>query len=228
MVGRRRVRARGRALNAVEHRRERGWHRQAVAAVMTLLLSVDLLADELAPEQVIANTSTAIANAIAKRHREFEKDTQKLYALIDELVRPTFDFEGACRLILRDHWTQAAPAQRQRFVASFYHFLLASYGTALLEFRYDTITVLPADEPPDDSTARVRTVMRLSDGSTYHVDYYMRHSPAGWRILDVIAEGVSYVRTYRTDVGAEVRANGLDAVIQRFESAKARKSASPK
>jgi phospholipid transport system substrate-binding protein len=180
------------------------------------------------PEQVIANTSTTIAAAIAKRHRELETDTGKLHALIDELLRPKFDFEGACRLILREHWKQATPAQRERFVAGFYHYLLASYGAAMLEFRYDTVTVLPSAEPPADSTTRVRTVMKLTDGSTYHVDYYMRHSDAGWRILDVIAEGVSYVRTYRTDFGAEVRANGLDALIVRLETTTAQKSPPPK
>lgn len=215
-------------MNAVECCCESRWRPRAAIAALTLLLTLDLVADELAPELVITNTSTTIADAIAKRHRELETDTGKLYALIGELLRPTFDFEGACRLILREHWTQATPAQRQRFVAGFYHYLLASYGTALLEFRYDTVTVVPSDEPSDDSTARVRTVMRLTVGSTYHVDYYMRHSGAGWRILDVIAEGVSYVRTYRTDFGAEVRANGLDALIERLETTKAQKSEPPK
>jgi len=58
--------------------------------------------------------------------------------------------------------------------------------------------------------------MKLSDGSQYHVDYYMRPTRAGWKIVDVIAEGVSYVRTYRTDFGAEVRSQGLDALIARL------------
>ena len=98
--------------------------------------------------------------------------------------------------------------QRERFVAAFYHFLLASYAHALLEFRFDTVTVLPLDEPPGESPLHVRTMMKLSDGTRYHVDYYMRPTPAGWKIVDVIAEGVSYVRTYRTDYGAEIRERG--------------------
>jgi len=209
-------------LSAAELGRELGWRRPAVATVIALLLTANLAAEELTPEQVVASTATTLAETIAKRHRELEADSAKLNALIDELLRPRFDFEGASRLILRDQWTQATSEQRKRFVAGFYHYLLASYGTAMLEFRYDTVTVLPSAEPPADSTARVRTVMKLTDGSTYHVDYYMRRSSAGWRILDVIAEGVSYVRTYRTDFGAEVRANGLDALIKRLETTKQR------
>ena len=48
----------------------------------------------------------------------------------------------------------------------------------------------------------------------------MQHGAAGWRILDVIAEGVSYVRTYRTDFGAEIRATSLDSLIDRLEQTK--------
>lgn len=210
-------------MSVAERGSECGWRS---AAIVALLLTATVTADELTPEQVVSISASTIAEAIAKRHRELETDTAKLHALIDELLRPKFDLEGASRLILREHWTQATPAQRQRFVAGLYHYLVASYGTAVLEFRYDTVTVLPSGEPADESTARVKTVMRLTDSSTYHIDYYMRHSSAGWRILDVIAEGVSYVRTYRTDFGAEVRANGLDALIKRLETTTAQKSTS--
>jgi ABC-type transporter MlaC component len=44
----------------------------------------------------------------------------------------------------------------------------------------------------------------------------MRPTATGWKVVDVIAEGVSYVRTYRTDFGAEIRERGLDALIERL------------
>jgi phospholipid transport system substrate-binding protein len=213
-------------LSVTEARSFHAWPRIVGVSVLGSLLAWHSVAGELSPEQVIATTSKATAEAIAKRHRELEKDTGKLHALIGELLRPQFDFEGACRLILREHWTHASSEQRERFVAAFYHYLVASYANALLEFHYDTVTVLPPDEAlaADETTTRVRTMMKLNDGSQYHVDYYMRHGLAGWRILDVIAEGVSYVRTYRTDFGAEIRTNGLDKLIERLEHTELRSS----
>ena len=188
-----------------------------IVAILIGLAPLDTSAAEtLAPDQVIVTTATAVAEAVAKRHDELERDKAKLHALIGELLRPQFDLPAACRLILREHWTAASPAQRERFVAAFYHFLLVSYAHALLEFRFDTVTVLPLEEPAGDSSVHVRTMMKLSDGSRYQVVYYMRPTKAGWKIVDVIAEGVSYVRTYRTDFGAEIRERGLDALIERL------------
>lgn len=205
-------------MNASDASRLRRRHLAALG-IVGLLLASRLHGDEQSAEQTIAAAAAATAKAIAERHEELAKDSRKLHALIDELLRPQFDFEGACRLILQQHWTQATREQRKRFVAAFYRFLIASHGRALLEFRYDTITVLPSEAPPDETT-RVHTLMKLTDGSQYHVDYYMRHGAAGWRILDVIAEGVSYVRTYRTDFGAEIRATSLDSLIDRLEQTK--------
>ena len=209
--------ARETGLSAIEHLGS-GARSLTSALVIGLALLDPAAADEVAPDQVLATTAAAVAEAVAKRHDGLERDKAQLHALIDELLRPQFDLQAACRLILREHWTTASTAQRERFVAAFYHFLLASYAHALLEFRFDTVTVLPLDEPPGKSPLHVRTMMKLSDGTRYHVDYYMRLTPAGWKIVDVIAEGVSYVRTYRTDFGAEIRERGLDALIERLRA----------
>jgi len=174
-------------------------------------------AAELAPEQVIATTAAAVADSVTQRRRQLKADPAELHAIADRLLRPQFDLESACRLILREHWKTATPAQRERFVAAFYHFLLASYAHALLDFRYDTLALLPAEGPPGDAAFKVKTIMKLRDGSTYHVDFYMRPTPGGWKIVDVIAEGVSYVRTYRTDFAAEIRADGLEGLVARLE-----------
>jgi len=155
--------------------------------------------------------------AVAAKHVEYEADPSRLRAVADELLRPRFDLEASSRLILKDHWKSASPEERRRFVAAFHGFLLDSYADALLHFRKDTVTILPGEALAGDSTARVRTSMKLRDGSLYQVDYAMRRGADGWKIVDVIAEGVSYVRTYRTDFGAEIRANGLDSLIQRLE-----------
>ena len=70
---------------------------------------------------------------------------------------------------------------------------MASYGHALLEFTHDTLKVLPAKEPLVGSSTSVRTTMKLTSGRTYQVDFYMRLDDRGWRIVDVLVEGVSYV-----------------------------------
>lgn len=175
-------------------------------------------ADTPTPEQIITTTATAIVEAVAARHDELAADRRSLNALVDELLRPRFDLETSCRLILGPHWKTATPEQQRRFVEVFYRFLVASYGHALLYFRNDTIKVHPPKEPPVGSSARVRTTTKMNNGRLYQVEYYMRLDDRGWRIVDVLVEGVSYVRSYRSDFGLEIRASSLDALNDRLEA----------
>ena len=56
----------------------------------------------------------------------------------------------------------------------------------------------------------------------------MRKVNGAWKAWDVVIDGISYVKSYREDYGAEVQQKGLDAVIARLEakaaSAKAAKA----
>ena len=56
-----------------------------------------------------------------------------------------------------------------------------------------------------------------SSGVVVPVDYKLRRTPVGWKAFDVIIEGISYVKNYRTDLGTEISQRGLDAVIARIE-----------
>ncbi|HYL72159.1 MAG TPA: ABC transporter substrate-binding protein, partial [Candidatus Dormibacteraeota bacterium] len=48
--------------------------------------------------------------------------------------------------------------------------------------------------------------------------YSMRMTPEGWKAWDVVIDGISYVKSYREDFGAQIEQQGLETVIKRLES----------
>jgi phospholipid transport system substrate-binding protein len=60
--------------------------------------------------------------------------------------------------------------------------------------------------------------VRRDNGSRVPVNYSLRKTPQGWKAYDVTIEGVSYVKSFRTDFASEIQQKGLDAVIERLES----------
>ena len=71
---------------------------------------------------------------------------------------------------------------------------------------------------PDGDRATIRTLVTLDDGSDVPVNYELRLGSGGWKVYDIVIEGVSYVRNLRSQLGAEIDANGLDSVILRLEA----------
>jgi phospholipid transport system substrate-binding protein len=49
------------------------------------------------------------------------------------------------------------------------------------------------------------------------VDFSLRTTDAGWKAWDVVIEGISYVKSFKTDFAAEIQQKGLDEVIARME-----------
>jgi len=63
----------------------------------------------------------------------------------------------------------------------------------------------------------VRTEIKRSNGTKVAVNYTLRKVNGQWKAWDVVIDGISYVKSYREDYGAEVQQKGLDAVITRLE-----------
>lgn len=170
------------------------------------------------PNQVVAETVDALAVRLSGRRDELEADLPALYNLVNEVFLPVFDTQYAGRLVLGRHWRNATPAQRKRFVDTFYDFLLRSYARQVLQFEKDKVRILPPPPgDPDPNRAVVRTEMQLNDGTTVPVNYSLHLTEQGWRAFDVRIEGISYVQNYRNQFNAEIGAKGIDAVIARLE-----------
>jgi phospholipid transport system substrate-binding protein len=169
------------------------------------------------PQDLIETTARELLAALDANREQARKDPGRVRQLVDEILLPHFDTDYSARLVLGKHWRNATPEQQKRFIEAFYKSLLRNYGSALAEFTGDRLKVLPFRGDLTTGQAVVRTEVKRSNGQVVPVNYTLRATPSGWKAWDVTIEGISYVRDFRNDVGAEVDQTGLDAVIQRLE-----------
>jgi phospholipid transport system substrate-binding protein len=170
------------------------------------------------PQQLIEQASQQLLDALSKDREAVRKNPALAKAMVDQYLLPHFDTEYSARLVLGTHWRNATPKQRERFVDAFYQSMLYKYGTALADFTSDKLTLLPFRGDLSSGRATVRTEVTTKDGTKVPVNYTLRATPKGWKAWDVTIEGISYVRNFREDVGAEVNSRGLEAVIARLEA----------
>jgi phospholipid transport system substrate-binding protein len=174
-------------------------------------------ANSLTPQQLVENSAKRMLQELDANRAMYRSDPGKLDALVGNVLLPNFDTEYAARLVLGQSWRTATPEQRKRFVDAFYHSLLRNYGAALIDFTADRFVVLPYKGTPSDTTATVRTEVKKGSGDKVPVNFSLRKTPDGWKAWDVVIEGISYVKSFRTDFAAEIQQKGLDDVINRLE-----------
>lgn len=173
------------------------------------------------PYQLVDSAANVLLKALDAHRAEYRQDPAKLRALVDQVFLPHVDTELAARQVLGRHWNTATPDQRQRFVSAFVKSMLNSYGNALLDFTANRMKVLPFRGNASSPYATIGTQVRKDDGSTVSVNYALHHTDQGWKVWDVVVEGVSYVKSFQEDFGEQIDRQGLDAVIQRLERGEA-------
>ena len=202
--------------------------RTILAAVAALLVGGACAADTaaapaaapstLGPQELVENSAKKMLVELDANRPMYSKDPAKLDALVANVLLPNFDTEYAARLVLGQTWRTATPDQRKRFVDAFYHSLLHNYGAALVDFTADRFVILPYKGEANDSMATVRTEVKRSSGDKVPVNFSLRKTDGVWKAWDVVIEGISYVKSFRTDFGSEIQQKGLDEVINRLES----------
>jgi phospholipid transport system substrate-binding protein len=175
-------------------------------------------ATTLGPQELVEQSAKRMLEELDANRQMYLKDSAKLDALVGNLLLPNFDTEYAARLVLGQNWRTATPEQRKRFVDAFYHSLLHNYGAALVNFTGDRFVILPFKGDPASTTATVHTQVKKESGEKVPVDFTLHKTDAGWKAWDVVIEGISYVKSFRTDFAAEVQQKGLDEVITRLET----------
>ncbi len=173
--------------------------------------------DASGPSQLIESSANILLTGIDKNRDQFRKDPTGLYALVEQTLLPNFDTPYAAQLVLGTNWRNATPDQRKRFVDAFYKSLLYTYGDAMIDFTGDRLKVFPTKVTPEDTRATVRTEIKRSNGTKVAVNYTLRKTNGQWKAWDVVIDGISYVKSYREDYGAQVQQQGLDAVIKSLE-----------
>ncbi|KAJ8135182.1 hypothetical protein OY671_011605, partial [Metschnikowia pulcherrima] len=71
--------------------------------------------------------------------------------------------------------------------------------------------VFPSNVSPTDDHATVRTEVKRDNGDRIAVNYESRKEPTGWKAYDVNIDGISYVKSYREDFGAQIDQKGIES-----------------
>ena len=76
--------------------------------------------------------------------------------------------------------------------------------------------VQPVRMKPGDKEVTVRNQYMRAGGKPVQIDYSMHKTDGGWKIYDIVVEGVSLVLTYRSEFDAIVKQEGVEGLIKRL------------
>ena len=150
------------------------------------------------PSKLVLDNSQRLLSTLESRRAEFTADRGKLQAFVASEFDRMFDRDYSARQVLGRHGRGASDADVKLFADALADSLMRRYGSSLLDFNTQLRVRVKSETPlPRGLGVRVSSEMLRSGGEPIPVDYLMRQTADGWRVFDVMVEGVSFVQTFR-------------------------------
>ena len=177
------------------------------------LLSPALLAKESANTFVI-KTVEEISAFITENKTMLENDEEYLRVKVDELVIPKLNISLMSKIVLgRDNWTSSNDYQKREFQKAFRSLMVRTYMKSLTTFDGEKMKFMPFKAGKRPNIARVNSIYLLSEGEL-PVSYRLKFTESnGWKVFDIIIDGISLLKNYRTDFQEHIQNNGINSLI---------------
>jgi phospholipid transport system substrate-binding protein len=162
-----------------------------------------------------ADKIIAILNDASLQGPDHKAERRRL--ILQELDQ-RFDWSAICRGCLGRHWAKLSTDQRREFVDLFKHFLERTYLDRIEPYYNDLEKIEYQGEKVIDAYASVKSVVSTKQKVDHPVEYRLERSSEGWRVYDIVIEGVSLVNNYRTQFDEIINKSSYQGLINDLRS----------
>jgi len=134
------------------------------------------------------------------------------YARLQPVVSATFDLPFMARLAVGRAWEILAPAQQQKVIEAFAHYVAATYADRFDSYSGQQLEV--TGEQPYGAEVIVQTRIVKANGEATTLNYLMRANRGSWQISDVYLDGtISQLATQRSEFNSILRREGVEGLV---------------
>jgi len=165
------------------------------------------------PTEAVRSTLTEVFRILED---EKLKDPAKLIPrrhLLEEVIASHFDYTEMSKRALAAHWVPLTTGERAEFVELFKSFLSDRYAEKIEGYSGQQVFYL--SERIEGNYAEVRTELRSSKVEI-PMDYRLHVKDGTWRAYDLVLDGVSLVKNYRSQFEKIIRTSSYQELIHRL------------
>ncbi len=99
--------------------------------------------------------------------------------------------------------------------------LIRTYAKAVADYGHAKVIVFPPKGGQKGKRHRVKSYLNTGSGTPLQVDYVFRRKDGSWKVFDLVVDGLSLIKNFRTSFLQEISETSLDALIERLASTNA-------
>ena len=164
--------------------------------------SLYILSDE-DPYMFIDENAQKMVRVLTEDSSLFETDRVLYENKIKEIFEPMIDFRRVAASVMgKKYYLLATKEERAEFVLIFRDSLLDTYAETLAQWGDSTITTeFPKNKAELSKNVEVKQTLDTGT-SKYPISYKLRKSKDGWKIVNIVINGVNLGLTFRNQFQA--------------------------
>jgi phospholipid transport system substrate-binding protein len=186
------------------------WGSSALLALMLLASFLVHAAQQEAPVAVIQEFQDELI-AVMKKGEEL--GFRGRYERLVPIVQQSHDLPAIAQIAVGSYWTGLDAGQRERLIDTFSELSIATYADRFDSYAGETFQIQGSEEL-SPHVAGVHSVLRKSDGEEVRFDYMLNERDGQWRIVNIVADGVSDLALKRSEYSRILATDGFQALIE--------------
>ena len=173
-----------------------------------IFLSPAVMADDRgAVEELLRNRIDTVISLLQNKHLKQQEKNKE----ITEVITPMFDFSLMAKLSLgKKYWPGLSEKKKEEFKDHFVKRLKASYLEKLNLYTDEKVVY----KTPIKIRNRIHVPTDLiSKGNKISMLYKLYKAKRGWKIYDIEIQGVSIIRTYRSQFDQVLRKGSFNDLL---------------
>ena len=181
-----------------------------------LCLCPPVFAGTVSEIDTIRDTTQDVLELLNRNRHRLQQEPIYIQEVVRELILPHFDFRMMSRLVMGDYWLTFNKTEQDCFVTGFRNLLVERYAYILLSYDNHNITYDKARDIGDLGLRLVRQTISREGAVPLPIEYAMEQRGEEWKVVDLIIDGISLVRSHRGMFQSRIHTQGRDYFIQTF------------
>jgi phospholipid transport system substrate-binding protein len=173
--------------------------------------------------QVTESPTEAVRSTLTEVFRILEDETLKDPAkliprrhMLEEAIASHFDYTEMSKRALAAYWVPLTANERSEFVELFKSFLSDRYAEKIESYSGEQVAYL-SERIEKNDYAEVRTELR-STKIGIPMDYRLHKKDGTWHAYDLVVDGVSLVKNYRSQFEKIIRSDSYQELVRRLRA----------
>tara|TARA_Y100000992_G_C21217529_1_gene468680 strand:- start:70 stop:696 length:627 start_codon:yes stop_codon:yes gene_type:complete len=186
-------------------------HKNYLSLFLILFSSIYINSED-NPYLFIDSNAQKMVSVLTENSDLFNSDRESYENKIKEIFEPMIDFRRVAASVMgKKYYLLSTKTQRNDFVEIFKESLLDTYAETLAQWGDSTIATDFFDDQIDHQIKNVEVKQTLNTGSSqYPISYKLRKGDDGWKIVNIIINGVNLGLTFRNQFQALAISNNED------------------